>query len=208
MSENPRTEPGQSQISPRMQFRENRQRRQNMVFSVTVSIMAAVSLAALLVLSGILPVPFFGDFSKADEVVEADQVPCFPEGSAPANPEGIHVTIMNATGRPGLAGTVASSLEAQGVVIDGTGNYDGQYYGTVKLTAGKSQVINAYSLARVFDESTVRYAPSDPATVSIILGERFVDLPSTEEVAHLLSGEVPLKQDSKCKPIPESEVAE
>lgn len=173
-----------------------------MVFSVIVSILAAVSLASLLVMSGIIRVPFFSEFSAADEVVEADQVPCFPEGSQPTNPEGIHVSVLNATGRPGLAGTVASSLEAQGVVIDATGNYQGQYYGTVKLITGDTQVVNAYTLARVFAESTVRYSTSDPDAITIVLGERFTDLPSTEEVAHLLSPEVPLTQDPKCKPLP------
>ncbi|MGI6786444.1 MAG: LytR C-terminal domain-containing protein [Gleimia sp.] len=204
MSENPRPETD-SEISPRLQFREQRQRRQNMVFSVIVSILAAVSLASLLVMSGIIRVPFFSEFSAADEVVEADQVPCFPEGSQPTNPEGIHVSVLNATGRPGLAGTVASSLEAQGVVIDATGNYQGQYYGTVKLITGDTQVVNAYSLARVFAESTVRYSESDPESITLILGEGFNDLPSTDEITHLLSPEVPLEQDPKCKPLPQDD---
>lgn len=188
-----------------MQFRENRQRRQNLVFSVIVSVLAALSLASVLVLSGIVHIPFFDKFSASEDVVEADEVPCLPEGAAPVTAEGIHVTVLNATGRPGLAGSIASALESEGAVVDATGNYDGQYYGTVKLMAGKSQVVNAYSLARLFDESTVRYAPSDPPTITIILGERFTDLPSSDEVTRILQSTDPFQPVPKCHPLPDSD---
>ncbi|MDO5034834.1 MAG: LytR C-terminal domain-containing protein [Actinomycetaceae bacterium] len=166
------------------------------------SLMVALSLLSILVFFQILPVPFLNDFSRPEDVVEADGVPCFPEGSTPSDPSTIHATVLNATGRPGLAGSIASALEAQGVVIDSTGNYQGQYYGSVKLTAGRSQVVNAYTLARVFQDSTVRYALSDANSVTIIIGERFSDLPSNEDVAHLLSSETPLKQAENCKVLP------
>lgn len=194
--------------SPRLQFREARQRRQNLAFSVIVSIMAALSLLSLLVFTGILPAPFFNEFSEGKEEVRAGEVPCFPEGSKPASLDGIHATVLNATGRPGLAHSIAESLEAQGVTVDATGNYEGQFYGTVKLTAGRSQVVAAYTLARAFTDSTVRYAPSDPASVTIILGERFTDLPSSEEVAALLSNTEPLKQVENCKLIPAEDETE
>ena len=190
------------QISPRLQFREARQRRQNLAFSVIAAIMVALSLLSILVFTGILPTPFFNDFSQGKEEARAGEVPCFPEGSEPASLDGIHATVLNATGRPGLANSIAQSLEEQGVTIDATGNYEGQFYGTVKLTAGRSQVVAAYTLARAFTDSTVRYAPSDPTSVTIILGERFTDLPSNEDVATLLSNTDPLKQAENCKAIP------
>ena len=63
-------------------------------------------------------------------------------------------------------------------MIDATGNYQGQYYGTVKLITGDTQVVNAYSLARVFVDSTVRYSESDPESITLILGEVSTTFPA------------------------------
>lgn len=168
--------------------------------------MVAVSLVSVLVFIGAIPTPFLNDFSKGEEAVKAGEVPCLPEGeNTPASPESMHVSVLNATGRPNLAGPIASALESLGVNIDNVGNYSGQYYGAVRLDAGRSQVVNAYTLARVFVDSTVRYVPSDPNSVTIIIGENFTDLPSSEEVSELLLSEQPLVQSDKCKALPDAE---
>ena len=54
----------QPQLSRRELYRRERQLKQNSVFSIVVSVMAGLSVLSLLVLSGILPIPFLNGFFR------------------------------------------------------------------------------------------------------------------------------------------------
>ena len=57
----------QPQLSRRELYRRERQLKQNSIFSIVFSVMAGVSVLSLLVLTGILPIPFLNGFSAKVE---------------------------------------------------------------------------------------------------------------------------------------------
>lgn len=161
-----------------------------------------MSLFALLVLVKIIPVPFGNSFSQPEEFAVTGDVPCVPDDATAAGLEGIHVQILNATGRPGLAAAVGERLKAHGVTLDEPGNYSRQYYGAAMIIAGPTQVANAYSLARVFPDVTVNYNETAGDVITVVLGDHFGDMLTEEEIEPILSaGQTPLSNPKDCLPV-------
>ncbi|MDO5722535.1 MAG: LytR C-terminal domain-containing protein [Actinomycetaceae bacterium] len=205
MNDIPPSQLSRSYRSPRLRFRKARQRRQNIAFSVIALFLALSSLFSVLVLVGLIPVPFFAEFEASANYVESGEVPCVPEGAKAAPLDGIVVKVLNATGEPGLAGTVGEKLAAHGVTLEEPGNYAGQFYGTVRIRAGASQVVNAYTLERLFPDASVRYTQSDSQVITIVLGEHFSSMLSDEEITALIeSGDTELHSPKECKTVPQA----
>lgn len=189
--------------SPRLRFRQARQRRQNLAFSIITIVMAVVALLAILVLSSMVKIPFLSDFEASKDYVESGEVPCLPAGATAAPLDGIVVKVLNATGEPGLAGEIGERLAAHGVSLEEPGNYAGQFYGGARINAGASQIVNAYTLQRFFPDSTVRYTQSDSPIITIVLGDHFGSMMSEEDMKKLIdSGNKSLAAPSECKPVP------
>lgn len=189
--------------SPRLRFRQARQRRQNLAFSIIAIIMAVAVLLSILVLSGLAKIPFLSEFEAAHDYAESGDVPCLPKDATAAPLDGIVVKVLNATGQPGLAGTIGERLAAHEVSIEEPGNYVGQFYGTVRINAGASQVVNAYTLQRFFPNSTVRFTQADSQIITIILGDHFEAMMPEEDMAKLIeSGDQTLTAPKECKSVP------
>ena len=190
-------------ISPRLRFRQARQRRQNLAFSIITITMAVAGILSILVLSSLVKIPFFSEFEASEDHAESGDVPCLPKDAVAADLEGIVVKVLNATGSPGLAGTIGDRLAAHGVKLEEPGNYVGQFYGTVRINAGASQVVNAYTLQRFFPDSTVRFTQADSEIITIVLGDHFEAMMPEEDMAKLIeSGNNTLTAPSECKPAP------
>lgn len=188
--------------SPRQRFLSQRQRRQNLVFSVLAVIMGVAALVSLLVLAGRVSIPFLSDFDQSEDYAKSGDVPCVPEGAQAVALDQITVKVLNATGQPGLAASIGDRLKAHGVTLEEPGNYSGQFYGTTQISAGSSQIVKAYTIARLFPEASVRYSESDSPYLTIILGDHFSDMVSDEEIKTLLeSDHAALTSPTECNPV-------
>lgn len=166
--------------------------------------MAVTSLLAILVLSGLIRMPFGGDFTVSVEEAETGEIVCPPEGSKPVDLDGVKIKVYNATGRPGLAGTVGERLSTYGLAPEEPGNYAGQFYGTTRISASKSRIVQAYTISRLFPESSVRYDEADTDIVTIILGEHFSEmLPEVEAEKVMSAQDQPFVTPKNCKVAPE-----
>ncbi|MDK7160457.1 LytR family transcriptional regulator, partial [Pauljensenia sp. UMB3104] len=90
-------------LSPRQRFLQERQRRQNMTFAVTIVIMLVLALLSALILTGIVSAPFGNSFSKAEKFATSGKVPCPPEKALPVDPASVKVQVLNTTSRQGIA---------------------------------------------------------------------------------------------------------
>lgn len=188
--------------TPRQRFLSQRQRRQNLVFTVLAVVMGVAALASLLVLAGRVSIPFLSDFESSTDYAKSGEIPCLPQGATAAPLDAITVKVLNATGQPGLAGAIGDRLAAHGVKLEEPGNYVGQFYGTAQINAGTSQVVNGYTIARFFPESSVRYTESDSPFLTIILGDHFYDmLPEDELTALIESDNTALTAPTECHPV-------
>lgn len=166
--------------------------------------MAVTSLLAILVLSGLIQLPFGDDFTVSVEEAKTGEIVCPPEGSKPVDLEGVKIKVYNATGRPGLASTVGERLAAYGVTPEEPGNYAGQFYGTTRISASKSRVVQAYTIGRLFPESSVRYDEADTDLITIILGEHFSEMLPEAEAEKVMSDQGnPFVAPNNCKVSPE-----
>ena len=89
----------QPQLTRRELYRRERQLKQNSIFSIVFSVMAGVSVLSLLVLTGILPIPFLNGFSAKVEYASAGDIPCPSEETQPLAASGIKVQVLNTTSR-------------------------------------------------------------------------------------------------------------
>lgn len=206
MSENPtpsRASNARRAVSARTQFRQRRQRRQNFAFSLIVGFMAITSLLAMLVLSGLLTLPGASDFTESTIEAEAGDVVCPPENATPTSLEGVRVKVLNATGRPGLAGAIGERLAKYGAAPEEPANFVGQFYGTTRLSAGKGHIEEAYTIARLFPDSSVRYDEASTDLITIVIGEHFSEMPEEAETDEIMENQDPLVAPENCSDIPQ-----
>ncbi len=178
----PQEAPRAPQITPRVAYRKRRQRRQGKVFNVIVVLMGISSLVALLILTGLLKFPYYNSFNKVERFAEKGNIVCVGKNVKPADLTGVKIKVFNGTSRAGLADTVGTALAGVGLEFTEKANYDGQFFGNIRIVTNGKNVVNAYSLARLFEGASVYYDPDAADVIQIIVGDAFTEMKPAEEL--------------------------
>lgn len=190
-------------LTPRQRFLKQRQRRQNIVFASTGTVMLALALISLLVLTGLIPVPFANDFSKGTKYATPGTIPCPAEGATPVDPSTIQVRVLNTTSRQGLASEATTLLVNAGYEPLEPSNASPEYAGVVQIDVGPAAVDEAYTVARFFPKSKVVLSESTDKTVTVLLGTFYDSSSVSDEVGRIAESKDPLKGPSGCLPLSE-----
>lgn len=193
-------------LSPRQRFVQNRKRKQTLTFSITIATLVVLATVSALVFTGILPIPFGNEFSKATKYATPGTTPCLPEGATPATPQAVTVQILNTTSRQGLATTVTEMLAELGYQTLDPGNAAPEYSGTVEISAGPAAIIDAYTLARFFPKAAVVLSQSTDKTVTVLLGTFYDEATTVEEMQRLAESTSVLKAPPSCLPLAEDDL--
>ncbi|MCS4484731.1 LytR C-terminal domain-containing protein [Gleimia sp. 6138-11-ORH1] len=191
-----------SEITPRQMYRKRRQRRQGKVFNLIVAFMGITSLVAVLILVGFIKFPYYNTFNKVQRFAEPGSIVCIPKDTAVVPLEGVPIKVFNGTSRPGLADQVGSALQGVGLDFQEKANYSGTFFGGVRIVTNGKQLAQAYSVARLFENSHVVYDPNVVGPLHVIVGDAFSEMKSAEELKKLVAQEnVILESYPKCLPL-------
>lgn len=185
-------------MTRRQRYLENRQRKQNLTFSITASVMAVLVIISLLVLMGIVKMPFSDKFSAGVTYAATGDVPCPSTGATPVDAKQITVKVLNATNQQGLATTVTKMLTTVGYKAEDPGNATSEYAGAVEIDAGPNAVDRAYTVARLFPESRVILTDTTDTTVTVIIGTFYDGVQSDEEAKKTAAGTGALQGLTGC----------
>lgn len=166
--------------------------------------MIVAVMAAALVFTGIVPVPFGNDFSVKVKYAETGDIPCPTVDAKPVAPSQVTVTVINTTQHQGLASKATDMLQTAGFQTEEPTNSDVEYTGRVRITAGANSVDAAYSVARFFPGSHVRLSDAQDVTVTVELGTFYDDAMSAEDVQRVLKSNDSIEQPAKCRPMPDT----
>lgn len=192
-------------LTPRQKFLRDRQRRQNKVFAILVMSMAGALAIALILLSGLVSLPFGNEFSAKVSYATAGQIPCPSEGAMPSAPASVHVQVLNGTSRPGIAGSATEILRELGFQADDPQNAGQDYPGSVEISSGPRAVDDAWTVARLFPGARVTLTQATDRRVLITLGA-FYDKPIiAEDAARAASNKDPLEKPKHCLPVDPAE---
>ncbi len=184
--------------SAREEFRRARTRSQTVVFGSAIIGLVIVFLLGFLGMSGALPLPFGGEFSKKETFAEPGDTPCPLQGARAEDPAGVSLRVLNTTSRPGLAGAVSEDLEGLGYEVIGVDNAP-QYHGFGRIEAGPRGVNAAYSLARFFPgDMRIVLTTEESKTLTVVLGNRFEGLVPKDEREELVETKGPLVPIPGC----------
>lgn len=193
-----------SDLSPERQKSLRRRRkheRQAVIFGTLIAALAIAALSSAAVYTGVLSVPFLQrDFTTAEpeETASFPDPPCPPEGTLPVAYNTIQVTVLNGSGRAGLAGQTASTLTERGFVVLGTGNYPATLPAAAQISFGQTGIAAAYTLAAQLDAPLLLLDTRADATVDLVLGEPFVSLVDPATV--VLDPAAPVSPVTGCVP--------
>lgn len=187
-----------SKLTPRERYLQNRQRRQNTVFSVSISIIAVLVIVAFLLGVGLLPFPIGNDFSHKEHYAETGDIPCPAASATPVPAKSTHIQVLNASSQAGLATSVAQMFKKVGYSVGAVGNYNAQFWGSVQIEAGPKAVDAAYTVARYFTDPRIRLTSSTDSTVTVVLGEGFGQVPTSEQARVIAKSTAPLEGLSSC----------
>lgn len=181
--------------------RRHLQQRQTLIFGIIITAMLAVALVAAAMWGNVIPSPFARPFSSPEPTDAASaNVPCPPVDALPAPYSEITANVYNATDETGLAARTASGLAQYGVVISQEANYGGNLEGVANIVSGPRGLQAAYTVAQIVPGSTVSLDGRDDATIDVVLGGAFSEVPSPEETA--IDPEQPLPPPPGCTPVP------
>ncbi|WP_051259269.1 LytR C-terminal domain-containing protein [Schaalia suimastitidis] len=187
--------------TPRQRFRRERQRRQNITFSVVFAALAGLVVISLLVLNGIIPLPIGQTFNAEEKFAEVGDVPCPPANTLPVAAEMVKVQVLNATSRQGIAGEATALLQAAGFTPLEPGNSAEEYAGRVRISAGPSAVAQAYTVARFFPGAQVVLSGAADDLVIVELGEFFDGGVAQADLANVIGDQSALVAPSNCLPL-------
>ena len=163
----------QPQLSRRELYRRERQLKQNSIFSIVFSVMAGVSVLSLLVLTGILPIPFLNGFSAK-------------------------VQVLNTTSRSGVARDASDMLKTVGFQVADPSNSSPEYAGSAQIQAGPQSVDAAYTVARFFPSSGVTLTENTEPGVTVLLGSLYNGALTAEDLQRVQENHDDLKGPSTC----------
>lgn len=187
-------------ISTRQRFLENRQRRQNKIFTVIATAMAALLVLATLVASGLVTLPFEEKFSEAVHFAETGTTPCPSEGALPSDPKDVQVKVLNGTSRQGIANEAGTMLSTAGFQVQEAGNA-AEYPGAVLIQTTALSVDKAWTVSRYFQGSRVELKEGSDPIVTIVLGAFYEKALSPEDAARITANREALRGSDKCNPL-------
>lgn len=191
------------EVSPRDQYRRARTRRKTIIFGSTMIALTVAFALGYLGLQGSFAFPIEGGFNKKISYAEIGDIPCPTEGARPVTQNDVRLQVFNTTSEPGLASKVGDFLHAQGYYIALTDNAN-LFRGGIQIETGPRGVDAAYTVARFLgNDARIRLVAVEDKTLNILIGERFVGLPSAEETEQISSDHSPLVPKSDCKPVSE-----
>ncbi len=180
--------------------RRHLQQRQTLIFGILITALVAVALVAAAMWSNVIPSPFARPFSSpAPTEAASPSAPCPPADALPAPFSEITANVYNATDQSGLAARTASGLAQYGVVISQEANYGGSFEGVANIVSGPRGLQAAYTVAALVPGSTVTLDGRDDATIDVVLGGAFSEVPAPE--ASGLDPEAPLTPPPGCTPV-------
>ena len=171
------------------------QHRQATVIGTILAVMVVAVAVSLLVSLGILPA-YNPGFSQPKSTATYVPQPCPPSGAKTVDVTTIEkINIYNGSESVGLATTVQQDLKEADLHITSANNWPGGIYnGEVQIMASKGGLINAYSLAQIFPNSTVQLDKSlsdDDTTVSVVLGKEYLQNALKSDEIKLLGADKP-----------------
>lgn len=188
-------------LTPRQIYQRNHQRRQNKVFAIVTMGLAIALAFGLLLLSGLIGLPFGNDFTQKEHFAEAGDIPCPSPDARPSDPATVEVQVLNGTTRPGIAGDATRILETLGYTVIPPENANRDYPGTVEISAGPAGVDHAWTVARIFPNARVTLTDATDARVYVTLGS-FYDRPiDADEAKRASENDDPLEKPEKCFPV-------
>lgn len=195
--------PVQQQQTGRQKFRAASSRRQTRVFTTVITLL--IVCLGIGVVGAIIPIPYTG-FAETKNYAKAGQTPCPVPGTTMTPTAGVQVTVLNGTSQPGLASSVATSLETLGYTISSVDNSPSLYRGNIQIEAGPNGVDDAYTLGMYFTggETTdthiaIVLTETTTNSLTVIIGDQF-EKDSTEKAiaaAQEYTGEL-VAFDSDC----------
>ena len=188
----------QPQLTRRELYRRERQLKQNSIFSIVFSVMAGVSVLSLLVLTGILPIPFLNGFSAKVEYASAGDIPCPSEETQPLAASGIKVQVLNTTSRSGVARDASDMLKTVGFQVADPSNSSPEYAASAQIQAGPQSVDQAYTVARFFPSSRVTLTDNTEPGVTVLLGSLYNGALTAEDLQRVQENHDNLKGPSTC----------
>ena len=173
--------------------------RQAVFFGSIGLILVLTLVIAIAQVAGVLPSPFARDFTTPEETesTTAQVAVCPPADAAPVALQDVTVDVYNGTNRTGLAGTTAKKLEALGLKVGKTGNFDAGYPGAALIRVNPDQIVQGYTISRVIPNSVVALGEHDTAAIDVIIGEEFTDVAGADAI-----GKEPFAAPEGCETAP------
>lgn len=133
-------------------------------------------------------------------ILRADSSKSPPRGAAPtcgptATPTAmaraaIRIRVLNATSRPGLAGTVAAELRRRGYTVTGVGNDTTAVRGPAEMRYGAAGAAAAKAVAGLVAGAVSRQVTRSGSDIDLVLGNGFTQLRA--------AGPAPAKPGAGC----------
>lgn len=188
-------------LTSRQLYLSERQRRQNKIFALITVGMGIALAVSLIVLSGLISLPFGDGFSTKVSYAAPGDIPCPTEGAKPSDPASVQVQVLNGTNRAGIAGSATDILRSVGFQAEDPQNAGQDYPGVVEISAGPRGVDDAWTVARLFPNSRVTLTAATDKRVLITLGS-FYDRPiEADEATRASRNTDPLERPQKCFPV-------
>ncbi len=180
--------------------RRRLQQRQTLIFGILITALLAVLLVSAAVWGRVIPSPFARPFSSPEPTDAASaSVPCPPANALPAPFGEITANVYNATDQSGLAARTAGGLAQYGIVISQEANYGGSFEGVANIVSGARGLQAAYTVAQLIPGSTVTLDGREDATIDVVLGGAFSEIPEPE--SNPVDPEEPLAPPPGCTPV-------
>lgn len=175
----------------RRALRQGRTRRvratQLLVFSVLAVVLIGIGAYAVQELR--TPPQDPGQIAEKTFGVATPEVACPEPGAVPAAPDQVSVTVLNGTGRSGLAGSVTEELADRGYATGEAGNTR-TASGAAIIVHGPSGYLAAQSVRAQVGEAELRLDGREGADVDLLLGDGFGGLVDAGDAETALTAEV------------------
>lgn len=198
------TDPAALAARKRKLRRRHKRERQAVIFGGVLAGLATLGLGAAAVWTGGMESPIDRPWTTISPTASPDEnaPPCVPANTLPVAYGDIAVTVLNATSRPGLAGSVGDLLGQRGFVIAGTDNFSIKLRGVGRINFGAQGVAAAYTLYAHVPGAALVYDNRTDASIDLAVGSGFSKLEDLDLVP--LAADEPLKPMAGCVPLAEA----
>ncbi|MDQ6875436.1 MAG: LytR C-terminal domain-containing protein [Actinomycetota bacterium] len=139
----------------------------------------ALVLFLALVIGGVVAVFFIvraADTKKPPGATGPTGCPSASASAAPLARNAVHVRVLNATSRTGLAASVAAELRRRGYTVTGVGNDATPVTGVAQLRYGAAGAAAVRALLPQLPGTTTQRDSRKAADIDLVLGDKFVAL--------------------------------